>query len=205
MAPCSGAAGRAGLCQGAPLGVLVPPRRWSIAGSTSPVATGAAALLAPPLPAPQASLLAGTLAMGVPWGRPGWGAEAGCDAQIPSARCLSPAGRQPADLPFPSRSFQPCRQGMGDGEQWLFSPPRTLTPAIVFQEKNPLLSWLSVKHQLFVETQPLCMPGLPRLPGRCPPSPHTETARAQRMFALSCYITTLESPVLAFPCPHSTG
>lgn len=161
MVPCSGAAGKAGLCQGAPLGVLAPAlaleHRWHHRphgyrlcgsrpdGSTGPTAPSPAALLTLELPALQAVLLGGTLAMGVPRGGPGRRPVAGCNVQILSALCIIWAARQLADLrqpPFPSLSCQQCHAQSGDGGNGSSFHPAP-SPQLSSAEKKST-SWLAV-------------------------------------------------------------
>lgn len=167
MAPCSEAAGRAGLCQGATLGVLAPtlalehrwhhrPHGYRPCSSPGPTAPGPMALLAPQPPAPQLCWLWGCQPCRQrcregpwPWGSPvaGQGGGQRQDAMRRSYRPCASAGQGSSWRICTSRPFHPGhvsgaahRQGTGDGGQRLLFPPSTLAPAVIFQEKITFLS-----------------------------------------------------------------
>lgn len=166
MAPCSGAAGRAGLCQGAPLGVLAPapalehrwhhrPHGYRPCGSPGPTAPGPMALLAPQLPAPQLCQPWGCQPCRQrcqegpwPWGSPlaGWGGGQWQDAMRRSYRPHVSAGQGGSWRICASHPFHPGhvsgaahRQGMEEsGSSFRLAP----SPQLLFSEKKST-SWLA--------------------------------------------------------------
>ena len=195
---------------------LLPPWHWSIAGTTGPMDTGPAALLAPQLPAPQLCWLWGCQPCRQRcregpwlWGSPvaGQGGGQRQDVMRRSYRPCASARQGSSWRICTSRPFHPGhvsgaahRQGTGDSGSFFYLAP---SPQLSFSKKKSTSCLAVSKTLAFCGNAAPLYPWTSWAAGKLPSIFTCGNSRSTACL-LHC-ITTQESPALAFSCPRSAG